>query len=298
MSALVTSRLPKPDGWIDFEKQVRSMAKIRWETEDFSRNGRPGQEQNGVDVFGQDKSGAWIGLQCKNTVAGVSEATICSEVVKAEEFSPALSKLYIVTTADADAKIQAAVRKLSDSRRAISQFPVWILFWEDVCDELTRDESRLYQHFPHLKPLSNGAETKVHDRSLFQRFQKEFAFDPSIRLLRDHDFRAAFKWKYIKPLSDFVDTWDNAEHEFTDFTLQKAFQDFYCEARTMSRCLSDRTTLVGSREMLSVCSDFENYLGSRPEHIKKHAKELNDAARKFVPIYEEFVRLCRSKLLA
>lgn len=296
MPTFADSRLPKPHSWDEFEKIVCSIAKIRWESPDFTRHGRQGQEQNGVDVFGQDKSGAWIGLQCKNTIGGVSEATIREEVANAEKFNPSLSKLYIATTADTDAKTQAIIRSLSEGRRAAGEFEVSILFWGDLWDELTRDESRLFQHFPQLRPQPGRAvATPTHDQQLFERFKAELAFEPSIRLLRDQDFGGPFPRALIKPFFTFVDTWDTPEHEFIDPELQAALRGFYDEARAMATCIAIRTAPVGAGDMLSVYSDQQRARGPRPAHVIREAKEMNDAANRFVPLYENFVRLCRAK---
>lgn len=297
MPTFADSRLPKPHSWDEFEKIVCSIAKIRWDSADFARHGRQGQEQNSVDVFGQDKNGAWIGLQCKNTIAGVSEKTIQAEVEEAERFVPSLSKLYIATTADTDAKTQAFVRSLSERRRAEGKFPVSILFWGDLWDELTRDQARLFQHYPQLKPqVDVSARKNTHDQRLFELFMHELPFEPSMRLLREQDFGAPFQHARIRPLFSFVDTWDTPEHEFMDAQLQAALSRFYEEAKEMATCIALRTVPVGSGEMRSVYSDQQRARGPRSEHVIREAKEMNEAASRFFPKYEEFLRLCRSKL--
>lgn len=308
MPTFADSHLPKPQGWDEFEKIVCSAAKIRWNSPDFTRHGRQGQAQYGVDVYGRDQNGALIGLQCKNTIGKVSESTIRAEVAEAAKFKPALSRLYIATTADADGPTQAVAREISEQQRENGMFEVSMLFWGDIWEELSRDESRLFQHYPQLKPISvvqlasapmavaSQPAGPTHDQILFERFKKELPFEPSIRLLREQDFGGAFKRMAIQPFFRFVEEWDTPEHEFVDAELNDALQRFYGEACIMADCIVERTVPIGSFDLLSVFSDQQRAMGERPPHVIREAKEMNQAAAKFVPKYEAFLRLCRSKL--
>ena len=105
-----------------------------------------------MDVYGNDDKGERVGLQCKNTWKGLSANTIDDEVAKAEKFMPPLAKLYVATTAPTDKALQEHVRNLSDARRKTGRFEVAVWFWNDVWQDLSLDEERTYQHFPHLKP--------------------------------------------------------------------------------------------------------------------------------------------------
>lgn len=310
MPTFADSRLPKPQGWDEFEKIVCSAAKIRWSNPDFTRHGRQGQAQEGVDVYGRDHSGAMIGLQCKNTVKGVSEATIRAEVAEAAKFKPALTRLYIATTADADGPTQAVARAISEEQRGEGKFEVMLLFWGDIWDDLSRDEPRLFQHFPQLRPTTVVQFAPVpvvatsppagltHDQVLFERFRRELPYEPAIRLLKEQDFAGSFHRSSIRPLFNFVETWDTPEHEFIDSELDEALKRLYGEAHTMADCITERTVPVGTMELLSVFSDHQRAMGARPPHVIFEAKEMNEAATKFVPIYESFLRLCRSKLFS
>ena len=299
MPTFANSSLPKPHSWDEFEKIILSVAKIRWENPDFTRHGRPGQAQQGVDVYGRDKSDAMIGIQCKNTTRGIREDTILAEVSEAEQFKPALAKLYIATTAEADAVTQSFARQVSEARRADGKFEVSILFWGDIWDELTRDESRLFQHFPQLKPAVVEVAAQAgptHDQRLFERFKTELAYEPAIRLLNLQDFAGAFQSDFIRPLFRFADSWGTPEHEFIDPELQAALASFYAEAREMASCIAMRTVPIGDGHLRSVFPHYRREAGPRDDHTLREAREMNEAATAFVPKYEAFLRLCRSKL--
>lgn len=63
------ARLPKLMDEKEFEKVVLDALKLRWKDPNASLNGRKGQAQDGVDIFGRPKwlSGSFAGAQCKNS---------------------------------------------------------------------------------------------------------------------------------------------------------------------------------------------------------------------------------------
>src|SRR5512140_2462643 len=111
---------------------VRDVLNREWDA-DLKRNGRSGQEQDGVDLFGRRRRdpNAWIGVQCKN-VASLTDREIREEVAKADSFQPPLAKYYFATSLDRDEKLQRVVRLLSEERLADGKFPVEIVFWDDL----------------------------------------------------------------------------------------------------------------------------------------------------------------------
>ncbi len=55
MPTLPTSELPRPQDWNEFEDIVWNIYRRKWQDPNAQRNGRQGQRQNGVDIFGQPK---------------------------------------------------------------------------------------------------------------------------------------------------------------------------------------------------------------------------------------------------
>lgn len=83
---------------------------------EIKKNGRTGQAQHGVDVYGISAGeDAYFGIQCKGkeeyTDKQFTESEITGEISNALQFSPALKKLYFATTAVKDAPIEAFMRK-------------------------------------------------------------------------------------------------------------------------------------------------------------------------------------------
>lgn len=297
MPTIAHTHLPPPKSWDEFEDIVCSIAKIRWKNPDFTRHGRQGQKQDGVDVFGYTQNGDLVGLQCKNTLGVITEAIIQSELDKAVSFQPKIHSLYIITTAATDANLQKFVRLLSADRKENELFGMNILFWNDVAHDLTLDERYLYQHYPQLKPLEKSADNiPSHDLRIFHEFQQIFPHAPAVQLLREHDFGAPFLRKSIQPLFDFVETWNQPQKEFLDKELQQALYDLYQAACSMSSHLEEKTVPIGNFEFASVFSDLLRQAGPRPDWVKVETRVLNEQATVFVAIYEDFYRLCRKKL--
>lgn len=150
MPTTQTVHLPKPTDWDEFERICLSACELRWSTTRLTRHGRRGQAQQGVDIFGDDNLGRPVGVQCKNTIAGISSKVIDQEITNAESFSPGLASLYIATTADTDASLQQYVRVKSLERLKSNKFTVDILFWGDVTHDLVRSQDTLQRLYPQF----------------------------------------------------------------------------------------------------------------------------------------------------
>lgn len=321
MPTFAGSRMPPPKAWDEFEDIVCSAAKNRWDNPNFTRHGRQGQKQDGVDIYGNDHNEELVGLQCKNTVGVLDEKTILSEVIKARNFDQKLTKLFIATTLETDRKLQKTVRQISRAESEKDGLEVRILFWHDVWHDLTLDERRVFQHYPNLNPFNAQQEVKAasptaakndvavlmntgnklprqHDIQLFEKLQQDLPFNPTGRLIRDHDFGIAFSRGAIQPLFNFVDTWDSPEYEFIDQVLQARLTDLYQAAQILSDEVTTLTVPIGpNHEMVSVYADSVRQQGGpRPKWVIEDGERLNAAARGFSPIYDEFIRFTQQAL--
>lgn len=297
MPTIANSNIPTPKGWDEFEDITLSVAKIRWGHSDFCRHGRPGQQQNGIDVYGHNQNANLIGIQCKNTIHGIDFDTITKEMEKATSFVPPVTQLFVATTASRDAKLQKKVRHLNKKRIDAGAFGVAVLFWEDICNDLTSDQDRFYQHYPQFKPAKAAVVEQTHDQKLFEEFQAILPFSPSIEMLRNHDFGNSFLRVAVQPLFNFVETWDSVDKEFIDKELEQHRRQLFDAACQMSSEICKRTVPVGDGSYASVLSDnVREQGGRRPEWVREDARELNRVASAFVPRYEEFIRYCRQTL--
>ena len=96
MNNLSNFQYPPPKNWQDFEKLCRDLWREIWRDPNTQKNGRSGQDQHGVDVYGRPNEGEkWAGVQCKGkdnySNKTVTEKELLEEVEKAKNFTPALS---------------------------------------------------------------------------------------------------------------------------------------------------------------------------------------------------------------
>jgi hypothetical protein len=164
MPSVLSLDLPKPKNWQDFESMVLDAQRLRWKAPSLQKNGRPGQAQQGVDVFGPDDIGRRVGIQCKRYATALTLATVKEEAENAEAFQPALNTLYVATTNDHDSKLQQQVRLHSDARVAAGKFAVSLLFWEDIIGGLALNPAVFKLHYPTIQLPS--AVTTDRDRLL------------------------------------------------------------------------------------------------------------------------------------
>lgn len=141
--------LAKPINWQDFESLCKKIWGDKWKCDEIVKNGRSGQQQHGVDVYGIPKGEAsYYGIQCKGKDEYVhkqfSEQEVLAEIGKAKSFDPPLKKLYFATTAVKDAKIEAFIRKLNVQHINEGLFEVHLFAWEDIVDLINENKKLKY----------------------------------------------------------------------------------------------------------------------------------------------------------
>ena len=151
---LEKKQIAPPNSWDDFESLCLALFREIWSDSNAQKNGRRGQVQCGVDVFGSPLADrhAVYGLQCKGkdqgygSVLGYEE--VLAEAFKAERFKPTLKHFTIATTARRDASLQERTRELSAEREASGQFGVTVLAWEDLLSLIAHHRPVLEQFYP------------------------------------------------------------------------------------------------------------------------------------------------------
>ena len=83
----------KPENWQDFEELCKILWGEIWDCHEIKKNGRTGQNQHGVDIYGIPKNEMqYYGIQCKGkdeyTKAILTEKEIIAEIEKAKTFKP------------------------------------------------------------------------------------------------------------------------------------------------------------------------------------------------------------------
>jgi hypothetical protein len=156
--------LRRPANWQDFKNLCKKLWGEIWNCPEIKKNGRNGQAQQGVDVygipFGEDQ---YYGIQCKGkdeyTDSQFTDKEIIAEIEKAKLFQPPLKKLYFATTAVKDAKIEQFVRTKNIQKIKDGLFEVHLFSWEDIVDLIdenkhTHDWYVKSQNFKTTKSVS------------------------------------------------------------------------------------------------------------------------------------------------
>jgi tetratricopeptide (TPR) repeat protein len=149
-------QLEPPLYWKRFEDLCHRLWMLEWRCQTIQKNGRQGQQQRGVDIFGiPDGKRRYYGIQCKckSTWRGkfspiLTAEDIDQEVEVAEGFRQKLQNLIIATTAPADAKLQEYTRELSQRRKKKRLFTVDLFFWPEIAARIFQHERILEEFYP------------------------------------------------------------------------------------------------------------------------------------------------------
>lgn len=141
----------KPENWQDFESLCKKLWGEIWECHSIKKNGRNGQAQHGVDVYGVPTGESeYFGIQCKGkddySQAELTIKEIDEEILKAIEFKPPLKHFIFATTANKDARIEEYIRVKDVESRKNNLFSIELCAWEDIADliEDNRDTFNFY----------------------------------------------------------------------------------------------------------------------------------------------------------
>ena len=189
------TQLRKPENWQDFERLCKVLWGEIWECPDtIKRNGRQGQAQKGVDIYGIKKGECvYRGIQCKGkddyTNSQLTESEIDKEIAKALLFTPKLKSFYFATTANKDAHIEEYIRNKNLESISNGGFEIDIFAWEDIVD-LIEAHRNIYNWF-----LNNCSYKDASDVDVFIDWKKEYTIYPEYyRITREY---------YLKPQNMF-----------------------------------------------------------------------------------------------
>lgn len=182
--------LRRPANWQDFETLCLKLWSEIWNCREIKKNGRIGQAQHGVDVYGMpDWDDQYYGIQCKGkdeyTNSQFTKKEIDEEIEKAKQFEPKLKKLYFATTAVKDTVIEEYVRKMNIKHKSENLFEIHLFSWEDIVDKI--DENR----------QTHDWYIKNQNYKTLQAVNVTFA-DESTNLTLNPKFRRAFTAYRIK----------------------------------------------------------------------------------------------------
>ncbi len=172
-------RLPIPKNWQDFETICHRLWTEIWNDLDAQKNGRQGQSQCGVDIFGKPiYSKYYHGVQCKDKDnrlgSALTTAELEKECNKAKDFKPQISAFTLATTSQRDEGIQEFYRKLNED--AAFPFNVNVWSWDDIEAEIAYRPIILNHFYSNIQiPETNVAAIKLNRHSTKDHFHAFFS---------------------------------------------------------------------------------------------------------------------------
>lgn len=157
--------LRKPENWEDFESLCKKLWGEIWDCMEIKKNGRKGQTQKGVDVYGIPKGEkSYYGIQCKGkdeySHKLLSKNEIDTEIELAKAFKPQLAKFYFATTANKDSKIEEYIRIKDLENRQKDLFEVHLFSWEDIVD-LIDENKQTHDWYLNLNKFNRKSDVEV-----------------------------------------------------------------------------------------------------------------------------------------
>jgi hypothetical protein len=163
--------IPTPKYWQDFEVITHEVFKLEWSDPHAQRNGREGQAQNGVDVFGIDyrtTAKMFTGVQCKKRqtkskgyvvpATSLSTNDIDNEINAAKAFKPALKHFVIATTLRRDNTLQTHVAHYNNANPS---FIVSLWFWDDFEAVLWKNPVLMKVYYSKVTEYQASESTRV-----------------------------------------------------------------------------------------------------------------------------------------
>ena len=291
-----TSDLPKPKSWDEFEDITWEIYKRKWQDNHAQRYGRNGQEQNGIDIYGrQNSSDKYIGVQCKRYQdKKLTQKIIKAEIVKAEGFSYPLSEYIIATTASRDTKLQDFVLSLNQERGAENKFAVYIVFWEDICNDLADANNRdlLKKYYSEWEPIFSNQEKSISSdqvASIHCLLSLEIEQDCNLlqELLNQNQDALSKKWQscFSKNRGVWRETSSRLLLARSSRELMSKIQNFYHQLDEIEgRCRS----LAALRSKIELLESKPIYKDSKGGYLGFHTKPLHPSTNSYIYTYSDF----------
>lgn len=171
------STIPKPTSEDEFETIVLALYRRIWGDPGARRNGKRGQAQDGVDIYGRPGQGdRWTGVQARlktKADARVTRVELRAEVEKAKAFKPPLADYIIATTADDDVVVLEEARIITSEHLALGLFTVTVDGWGELSRRLGEFPDVLATYYPDFG-LTGQA-----DRPMFEVSQRSMRRSPT-----------------------------------------------------------------------------------------------------------------------
>lgn len=223
-------KLQKPENWQDFETLCKKLWGEIWAIpKKIKKNGRAGQKQHGVDIYGipKNEKNYW-GIQCKfkdsYANAKLTKAEINREIKKALKFKPQLDVFIFATTSNKDSLIEEYIRLKNLENKS---FEILLYCWEDI-EYLIEEHKDVYDYYME-----------------YQKYKTKFDFSVYIneKDIQTYELSPAFYKTKIKTRIKPPETYNPRNNSFYDYILNTSINNK--STKNLSYC-SFKLVLVNS----------------------------------------------------
>lgn len=138
---------------------------------------------------------------------------------------------------------------------------------------------------------SSAGQIDAHDTRLLAQFLREFPSQGSAaRFLRHHDLTTSFRASDLDSLYEFVNNWNDAEHEFNNSELDDKRKKLWAVLNIFLKDLAQQTSTTHIEGWLS--TGFKD-MGNSSEMLEVHQR-LNQLGTESYEVHQNLVRVGRS----
>jgi hypothetical protein len=185
-------RWEPPNDPTAFESLCLDLWREIWNDSNAQKNGRSGQPQAGVDVFGQHQ-GKRVGVQCKQKDGLLRSKVTVTElegaVEDAKRFKPPLATFILATTGPRDAKVQERARKFTEEHQRQGLFSVAVWSWDEIWPELYGRKDLLTRiapaYWPRLVDIRRHGDTLIAPTRLTRGAEKLIGREDDLKRIDD-----------------------------------------------------------------------------------------------------------------
>lgn len=206
----ITQYFQPPLYWQQFEDLTAGVFSAVYRDPKPTKFGRPGQSQNGVDVYGYENgNGRLIAIQCKRMDeldennqpqpgGAITRKIIDHEIKEVRNgFVEAPDTWILATTAKRDAAIQRYAMGLDKESRDAGSFGIQLWFWDDFITDLNRHHDLQQWYYQQVIQVRS---TEDQDKIILEMLGEAFA-------------RAAFRTPlHQETPCDFVQALKDTQH--------------------------------------------------------------------------------------
>jgi hypothetical protein len=206
----ITQYFQPPLYWQQFEDLTAGVFSAVYRDPKPTKFGRPGQAQNGVDIYGYENgNGRLIAIQCKRMDeldehnlprpgGAISQKLLDREINEMRKgFRPLPDTWILATTAKRDAAIQRYAAKLDRKSRDSGSFGIQLWFWDDFITDLNRYHELQHWYYASVIQVRSSDDQ---DKIILELIGEAFS-------------RAAFRMPlYQETPSEFIQALKDTQH--------------------------------------------------------------------------------------